>query len=191
MSLHSTLARLKSKEKYAKDVGEYQEGIPAQYPLSLESCEQQILQQIEEAIGDKSCSEAKLQFAPGWIIDKSIEREKKNYKESVEVFHRSNLPRKANIGSSHLFFTVMFDGKAGNLRLRCRVVPHEDKLRSDSSPAQFPVKRTVLSMAAIHRLKLATLDISKAYLQSDDVQRDIYIRPNPGGNRLAEDCGSL
>ncbi len=49
---------------------------------------------------------------------------------------------------------------------------------------------TVLSMTAIHRLNLATLDISKAYLQSDDLQRDIYMRPHPDGNAPAENCGS-
>ncbi len=36
-----------------------------------------------------------------------------------------------------------------------------DEIRSDSSTAQFPVIRTVLSMAVIHRFRLATLDISK------------------------------
>ncbi len=71
------------EENRAKDVGEYKPRIPTQYPLSLESCKQQILQQIKEDIGDKGSSEAKLQFALSWIIYKAIETENKDYKESV------------------------------------------------------------------------------------------------------------
>ncbi len=91
------IGALTIEENRAKDVCEYQPRIPTPYPLPLESCEQQIHQQIEEDIGDKGCAEAKLQVAPCWIFDKAIETKKKYYKESVEVFHRSNLPRNANI----------------------------------------------------------------------------------------------
>ncbi len=43
-----------------------------------------------------------------------------------------------------------------------------------------PMIRIVLSMASLHKLKLATLDISKTYLQAGHLQRDIYMRPPTG-----------
>ncbi len=58
--------------------------MPTKFPLPLESCEQEVLKQIRKVIGDKPVSENKLQFAPRWVIDKAIEKEKKNYKASVE-----------------------------------------------------------------------------------------------------------
>ena len=174
------------KENPQRDIGEYQFRMPTEFPLPLESCEQDILKQIRNVIGDKAVSESKLQFAPRWIIDKAIENEKNNYKSSIEPVCRFNLPGNANVVSSHHFFVVKFDGESGKLKLRCRVVPHgnrdqlKDDLRSDSSTAQFPIIRTVLSMAVIHKFTLATLDISKAYLQAGDLQRDIYMRPPTG-----------
>ncbi len=35
-------------------------------------------------------------------------------------------------------------------------------------------------MAALHKLRIATLDISKAYLQATYLERDIYMRPPNG-----------
>ncbi len=58
-------------------------------------------------------SENKLQFAPRWVIYKAIEKEKKKYKASVEPVSRLNLPRNANMISSHHFFNVKFDGESG------------------------------------------------------------------------------
>ncbi len=76
------------------------------------------------------------------------------------------------------------DDHTGKLWLSCRMVPHGNKddlkdiLRSDSSTAQFPIIRTVFSMAALHRFQLAKIDISGAYLQAKDIERDIYVRPS-------------
>ncbi len=152
--------------------------MPTSYPLSIESCEQEILKQIKSVIGDKSVSEAKLHFAPSWILEKTKKKEYANYMDSVQVVSRSRVPRSANI-----VFNVKYDGETGKLKLECRIVPHgnrderKDKILSDSSTAQFPIIRTALSIAALYKFKLATLDISKAYLQAGALERDIYMRP--------------
>lgn len=52
----------------------------------------------------------------------------------------------------------------------------KDNIRSDSSSAQFSVIRAVLSMAATFKLKLATIDICKAYMQSGELEREIFMR---------------
>ncbi len=109
--------------------------------------------------------------------------EKKKYKKSVGVVSMKDIPRSANVISSHHFFKMKTDEHTGKLRLSCRMVPHGNKedlkdiLRSDSSTAQFPIIRTLLSMAALHRFQLAKIDLSGAYLLAKDIERDIYVRP--------------
>ncbi len=74
---------------------------------------------------------------------------------------------------------MTFDGETGKLKLKCPIVPHGNKddlkgeIRSDSSTAQFPIIRTVLSIAAFQNLRIATLEIYKAYLQAAYLERDI------------------
>ncbi len=109
-------------------------------------------------------------------------KELASYKDTVQVVSSSSL----YIVSSHHFFNVKFDGETGKLKLICRIVPHgnkddlKDEIGSDSSTAQFPIIRTVLSMAALHKLRIATLDISNAYLQAGYLERDICMRPPNG-----------
>ncbi len=88
-------------ENQHKDIGEYQSRLPTEIPLSLESCEQEILQKLLSVIGDEEMSESKLQFAPPRIIEKAKARDFANYKDSVQMFGHSSLPRSANIVSSH------------------------------------------------------------------------------------------
>ena len=56
----------------------------------------------------------------------------------------------------------------------------KDNLRTDSSTAQFPELRVVLSLATIVRFSLSTIDISGAYLQEGELNSDIYMKPPRG-----------
>lgn len=53
----------------------------------------------------------------------------------------------------------------------------EEELRSDSSTAQFPVIRSLLSLAAYHKYVVAKVDRSGAFLQGGNLEREIYVRP--------------
>ncbi len=167
-----------------KNIGEHESRLPTQYPLSLESCEQEILKQIRSVLGDKEVSESKLLFAPPWIIEKANAKELANYKDSFQAFFRSSLPRSANIVSSHHFFNGKFNGENGKLKPKCRIVPlgnkHDlkDEIGSDSSTAQFLIIRTVLSMAVLHMLRIVTFHVSKVYPQAGYLERDM--RPPNG-----------
>ncbi len=96
------------------DISEYQSRLQTEIPLSLESCEPEILKQIPSFISDKEVSESKLQFVPPWIIEKAKARELANYKDSLQVFSRPGPPRSAKIVSSHHFFSENHDGERGN-----------------------------------------------------------------------------
>ncbi len=83
------------------------------------------------------------------------------------------LPRSANTVSSHHFFNVKFDRETGKLQLKYRIVPHsnkddlKDEIRSDSSTAQFLIIRTVLSMAALHKLRMLSLTYRRLICKLD------------------------
>ena len=77
-----------------------------------------------------------------------------NYKnaEAYEEVNLDDIERGANLISSHQFFTVKNDGESGKLKLKCRMVPHENRdkekelVRKDSSTAQFPILRLLISL---------------------------------------------
>jgi len=171
-------------DDYQKDVGDHTLRLPTRLPLTLESSEQHILSQIKEVYGYDPVTKSKLKFVPSWVLDAAEAKEKENYMESIRVVDRKNIPRNANVISSHFFFKLKkIDGEGDKLELKCRCVPHgnrdkiKQELRSDSSTAQFPVIRTLLSLAAYHKFTIAKLDIKGAYLQAGTLSRDIYVRP--------------
>ncbi len=137
--------------------GPHLSGIPAVTRFTTE-----IKKQIRAFIGDNDVPESRPQFSPAWILEKAKQQEYKNYMDSVQIFSLSSLPRSANIVSFPHFFKVKFHGETGKLKLKCRIVPHgnknqlKDEIRSESSIAQFPIIRMVLSMAALHKLKIAS-----------------------------------
>ncbi len=122
-------------------------------------------------------------FVPLWLLNNSMNVEKKKYKKTVAVVPMTDISRSANVISSHHFFKMKPYDHFGKLRLFCRLVPHGNKdypkdiLRSDSSAAEFPIIRTVLSMTALHRFQPSKIDISGAYLQAKDIERDVFVRP--------------
>jgi len=170
-------------EETQKDIGDSQLPLPTHLPVELQSCEQTILQRIKSIYGYDAVTKSKLQFVPSWVLEKAEEKEKSNYKESIEVVDRRDVPRSANIISSHFFFKLKEGDEPGQLALKCRCVPHgnrdkvKEELRSDSSTAQFPVIRSLLSLAAYHKYAVAKVDISGAFLQGGTLERDIYVRP--------------
>ena len=165
---------------------------PPSLPARLESSEKIILQEIRNVVGDKPVSEFRLQFAPRWLLDKSIDTEKENYfaEGAYEEVDIKTLPRNANIISSHHFFQVKHDGSADKLKLKCRMTPHgnkdddKDSVRKDSRTAQFPIIRTLICLCALLDISFATLDIKSAYLQAGKFPRTVFVRPPKGWAKL-------
>ena len=75
-----------------------------------ESDEQKILQQIKKVIGDNTVSERRLKFAPQWIIDEAIAKEKDNYDGCFEEVKIKDLPKDANFITAHHFFQLKSQG---------------------------------------------------------------------------------
>ena len=188
-----------STEMLLKDIGETRLAGAKDFNVTLSSLNQEELTRIRDLLGDSPVTESKLQFAPRWLLDESIAKEKVNYVERgayQPVFIR-DVPRNSNIISSHHFFQVKRDGEASKLKLKCRLVPHGNRdaekqsLRSDSSTAQFPCIRVLLSLSVLFHFELASLDMAAAYLQAGMLEREIYMRPPRGWTKYIDEVWKL
>ena len=179
----------------AKDIGQVSSLNEPAHGTCMQSNEQHILQVILDTIGPNQVSGSKLRFAPDWIIRNSFARELDNWKDVYTEIHEHAVPKHANIVRSHTVFKVKTD-ESGKLSLKSRIVAHgnedreKDSIRKDSAAAQFVVIRILLSLAAILGLRLAKIDVKKAYLQSGPISRDIYVRPPREWFTLSADDGN-
>ena len=88
----------------------------------------------------------------------------------------------ANVISSHVAYKIKVS-EEDIPKLKARICPHEnlekdkDGIRKDSAAAQFPTIRLMLSLSALMGLKVGTIDIPVAYLQSGSIKRDIFVHP--------------
>jgi hypothetical protein len=117
-------------------------------------------------------------------LEKAVNAEKECYLKACLPMKLLDLPPRSNIISSHHFFSIkkVLDG---NLKPKCRMIPHGNRdrektgLRTDSVTVQFAVIR-LLSLAVFLNFRLSSIDISGAYLQADPLTRDIFVRPPLG-----------
>lgn len=149
----------------------------------ISSDKSRILNEIHGVIGSHQVSAGKLSFVPPWISEQAFETEHKNnwsdaYKEVPEL----EVPRYANVISSHVVYKVKTD-KTGNRELKANIVPHgnrdneKDTVRKDSATAQPGVIRLLLSIVTFLGFRFGMVDIKGAYLQSGPIQQEIFLRP--------------
>jgi hypothetical protein len=149
--------------------------------------EQRLLGLMNDIIGTKHVSlSVASSFTAPWIVDASLHREMENWRDAFVAIPFADLPANANYIRSHVFCHVkdidQSDGTTAR-RLKTRIVLHgnedceRDIVRKDTQAASFLSIRLLLTIAALSRLSLASVDIRGAYMQSDPCPRDIYVRP--------------
>jgi hypothetical protein len=122
--------------------------------MDREITEQMLLQQIQAAIGYSYVSITQLQWAHTWLLDKAVTTEKENYLKACRPIKLLDLPPRSNVISSHHFLSIKKISD-GNLKLKCRMVPHGNRdreksgLRTDSATAQFAAILLLLSLAVL------------------------------------------
>lgn len=141
------------------------------------------LTRLYNNIGTTQVTRSKLQCAPPWLVDEAFRKELEgNWCDAFVPVASNKLPRGANIITSHTVYKIKIS-EEGEKTLKARIVAHGDKddlkdvIRKDSATAQFNVIRTLLSLASLRNLRLATADIKGAFMQSGPIKRDIYMRP--------------
>lgn len=150
---------------------------------ALQSDKNRILDEIHDVIGSQQVSGGKIAFAPPWIVEQTFAKEhESNWSDAYETVVEKDVPREANIITSHVVYKVKTD-EQGERELKARIVPHgnrdleKDSIRKDSATAQLCVIRLLLSIVTFLGFRLGFADIKGAYLQSGPIQRQIYVRP--------------
>lgn len=138
--------------------------------MLLESQRQMILKQMKGKIGSRQVTHSSLEFWPNWILDQALNSElTTNWKGVYTTVHETCIPHGANVISSHIVFKTK-DDEDGNLKLKARLVLHGNRdrdrfsVRRDSASVDLSVVRIVLSLASILDFKVATADVTEAYM---------------------------
>lgn len=149
----------------------------------LESDRARVLQNMSATIGKEQVTRGKLNFAPSWIVEEAFNKEySSNWEDAYGEVNESAIPLNANVISSHVVYKIK-TREDGSHALKARIVPHgnrdteKDKIRKDSSTAQFDVIRILLAVCTFIDMRLAMADIKGAYLQSGPIKREIFVRP--------------
>lgn len=149
----------------------------------LQSDKTRILDEIHKVIGSQQVSGGKLAFAPPWIVEQAFEKEHaSNWSDAYELVREKELPRTANVITSHVVYKLKTD-ETGSRDLKARIVPHgnkdleKDSIRKDSATTQLSMIRLLLSIVTFLGFRLGFADIKGAYLQSGPIQRQIFVRP--------------
>ena len=169
------------QEKPCKDIGNAQ--VSDSVTLGpLRSDKDLELAKVYEVIGHATVMRRDLEFAPPWLIDEAYNEEEKNWDGVYQSVEEVSVPRDANVISSHVAYKIKVT-EHDKLRLKARICPlgnldkDKDGIRKDSAAAQFPTIRLMLSLSALLGLKVGTIDISAAYLQSGPIKREIFVHP--------------
>jgi len=170
-------------ERPMVDIGDTQVHSEVEAIGQLQSTRQKVLAELQSVLGKSQVTRSKLEFAPSWIVEEAFRSElKKNWAGAYEEVKEYDVPRHANVISSHVIYGIKQD-ESGTRKLKARLVVHgnrdseKDFIRKDSSTAQFNVIRLLFSIASLLGLRLAMADITGAYLQSGSIRRSIYVRP--------------
>ena len=88
-----------------KDIGETRLAGAKDFNATLSSLKQEELTSIGDLLGDSPVTESKLQFAPRWLLNESIAKEKANYVDrgAYQPVSITNVPGNSIIISSHHF----------------------------------------------------------------------------------------
>jgi hypothetical protein len=134
--------------------------------------EQRLLQLMVHRAGHKQISLAHATaITSPWLVDASFTRELSNWKDAYEIISLDLLSPNANYIRSHAFCHVKRatdDETNSSLRLKTRIALHgnedneRDDVRKDTQAASFNSIRTLLSLAAVHHLHVASIDIKGA-----------------------------
>lgn len=149
---------------------------------SLTTDEQRVLAQMETVIGNRQVSSNDVQFAPPWLLSRAIEAEyRDNWSEAYIPVHKRDMPRDANIITSHWVFKIKVN-EEGTRALKARLVIHgnhdddKDIIRKDAIAANMFVTRLLISIGTLLGFSFGVADIKGAFMQSGPICRDLYVK---------------
>lgn len=153
----------------------------------LKTTRKEALEDVYRVIGHESVVQRDLEFATPWFVHEVYQVEQENWSGIYEIVNESQVLKVANILSSHVVYKVKVN-EDQSVKLKERIFPHgnrekeKEDIRQDRPTIKFPVIRFMLSLSVLLCLRIASVDISVAYLQLCSITREIFVRP-PKENR--------
>ena len=147
----------------------------------LQSSERELIKKYFEAFGHAEFMLHQAQGLPPFATRNAYEKEEKSFKKTVTTVTVSQVPKDANIVTSHVLYKVKKCDDA-SLTLKARIAVHGNKdrdkdiLKTDSATCPPVGIRILLSLATIYRWIVAKIDFKSAYLQTE-AERNVYIVP--------------
>lgn len=114
-------------EGLEKDVGKYRPSSNTIVGEEMSSQEAEIIHDIKSKIGTNQVTVREIAFARSWVIEKAMKSEQdQNWTDAYLEVAESDLPKLANIISSHVIFKVKKNDD-GTLKRKDRIVVHGNK----------------------------------------------------------------
>jgi hypothetical protein len=148
---------------------------------------QRLLRHMNNSVGTThvSLAYAAALTAP-WVVEDWFAKELANWDGAFECIPYAAMPTNAKSIRSHDFCRIKIanEGKHfSHLSLKTRIVLHgnednqKEVVRKDTQAASFTAIRILLTLAALHKFHIASLDIKGEYLQSGLCKRYVFVRP--------------
>lgn len=156
----------------------------------LSSVEKETVESYYDVFGSKEFLLHHAQGLPSHVTVNAYKKEEENFLKTVKKVYISNVPKDANIISSHVLYKVKILDDGSKL-VKARIAPHgnkdsmKDDLKKDSAMCSPVGMRVALSICTMKRWNFAKIDFTSAFLQSGLAERDVYVvPPRESGKRV-------
>jgi len=156
----------------------------------LSSVEKETIESYYDLFGSKEFLLHHAQGLPSFVTVNAYKKEEENFVKTVKKVYISDVPKDANIISSHVLYKVKVLDDGSKL-VKARIAPHgnkdsmKDDLKKDSAMCSPVGMRVALSICSIMKWNTAKIDFTSAFLQSGLAEREVYVvPPRESGKRI-------
>ena len=174
--------RLDNTETEERDEDRIQAGEVQLSPgQELQSAAEKLIESYYQAFGHGDFMLHQAQGLPPYATQNAYAREEQSFKKIIHEVAVSQIPKKANVVTSHVLYKVK-SCDDGSLTLKARIAVHGNKdrekktLKTDSATCPPVGIRILLSPATIFSWTLSKIDFKSAFLQTQ-AKRDMYVVP--------------
>lgn len=119
---------------------------------------------------------------PEFVTQNAYAKEESSFLANAEKVHVSNVPKDANVITSHVLYKVK-QVDDGTKILKARIAPHgnkdreKNKMKTDSATCPPIGMRILFSLASMLLWTLMKIDFESAFLQTGPAKRSVYVVP--------------
>lgn len=132
--------------------------------------------------GNKSFLRHQAQAFGQFPFVNAYQAEENEFLKNVQIINRQDVPRDANIISSHTIYKIKLNDDS-SLKLKARIAPHgnedceNDIMKSDCCMCSPIGIRILISIATFRGCRVIRIYVKTAFLQSIPANRNVYVIP--------------